>query len=319
LEKKPLVAIVGPTAVGKSALAIELAAMLDGEIVSADSMQVYKGMDIGTAKLTEEEMVASNGIKIPHHLIDFLSPTENFNVAEYQNLAREKIAEIHEKGKIPFLVGGTGLYINAVIDKYDFENSPVNEDLRKRLWEEAQENGNLYIYEKLKKVDPITANKLHPNNLKRIIRALEYYYSTGKLFSQKKITKKESIYKLAMIGLNCERSVLYDKINKRVELMLKNGLVDEVKMLLDKGVTTSYTAMQGLGYKQIAQYLRGEISYEEAVRRLKRDTRHFAKRQLTWFRRDERIIWYEVNNNSRIIDLAKKIKLQICRIINMKC
>ncbi|MBO8167654.1 MAG: tRNA (adenosine(37)-N6)-dimethylallyltransferase MiaA [Thermoanaerobacteraceae bacterium] len=294
--KLPLAVIVGPTAVGKSAAAVEVADKLNGEIISADSMQVYRGMDIGTAKVTREDMISSSGKYIPHHMIDIVDPTENYSVAHFQKDARRLITQINGKGKLPILVGGTGLYVQAVIDPYEFSEEAGNFNIRQELKEKAARVGYEKMYELLRKIDPLAAEKIHPNDKKRIIRALEYYYSTGKIISEKWQQAQKSLYKLTMVGLTMKRDLLYQRINARVDKMLEQGLVAEVQQLLDQGVKPQMNAMQGLGYKQIAAYCLGEISLREAIRRLKRDTRRFAKRQLTWFRRDKRIYWIDVSN-----------------------
>lgn len=307
MKNNLVIVIVGPTAVGKSKLAVELASIINGEIISADSMQIYKDMEIGTAKLTKDEMISNNGLFIKHHLIDIIDPKDNFSVADYQKLARATIKNIQKKGKKPILVGGTGLYINAVIYDYEFENLTVDINLRNKLQNEVKEYGSEYIYNKLVKIDPASANKIHPNNIKRIVRALEYYYKTGKLISDND-NKNKNYFNSYIIGLYCKRSLLYENINKRVDKMLQNGLVNEVKKLLYKNVDVKSTSMQGLGYKEIAEYIQGKLSYNDAVEVIKRDTRRYAKRQLTWFRKDNRVNWIEIGNNSNIVFLAKEIK-----------
>ncbi|NLC38575.1 MAG: tRNA (adenosine(37)-N6)-dimethylallyltransferase MiaA, partial [Clostridia bacterium] len=261
-----LAIIAGPTAVGKSAVAIEVAALLNGEIISADSMQVYRKMNIGTAKLDQKEMIAENGEFIPHHLIDVVFPDEDFSVADFKREVEALIPLIIQKGKLPILVGGTGLYIESVIDPYEFAPMPVNEELRKSLRKEAQLKGPLYLHNRLREVDPISAEKLHPNDLRRVIRALEVYYQSGVPISHHAVSRKKkellSRYLLSYIGLRCERSYLYERINRRVDKMMGKGLVQEVKGLLDEGYSPDLTSLQGLGYKQIIGYLQGHYDLE---------------------------------------------------------
>lgn len=299
-----LIAIVGPTAVGKTAVAIELAKHIGGEIVSADSMLIYKGMDIGTAKPTEKERQG-----IPHHLIDIVEPWESFSVAEYQALAEKAIAGVAARGKWPILAGGTGLYVQSVIDPYDFTEIVTQPEFRQEMNLRVEREGSIALHRELAAVDPIAAAKIHPNDPRRIIRALEVFHFTGRPISSywelhKKLPPK---YDLLYIGLTMERSALYRRVERRVDQMIAQGLVEEVKSLLDAGVAPGSTAMQGLGYKEIVQYLQGQVDLETAVYILKRDTRHFAKRQLTWFRRDRRINWLEVAENSPVSEIMAKI------------
>lgn len=319
MTQKPLVILAGPTAVGKSKVAVELASKINGVIVSADSMQIYKKMDIGTAKLTFEERIGSNGVLVPQYMVDIMEPHEKFSVAEYQRMARKTIYDIYKKGNQPLLVGGTGLYINSVIDNYEFEKTEHNEDIRKHLYELAKEKGNQHLHNILRQIDIDAARKIHFNDLKRIIRAIEYYELTGKQISKKnKIkTKKSYYYDLAYFGLNCSRALLYEKINKRIDEMLQKGLLDEVKHLINIGVPLTSNAIQGLGYNHLVMYLKGNLTYEEAIRRFKRDTRHYAKRQLTWFKKDNRIIWINLNKETKVEDIVEKIKAKIGRIINI--
>lgn len=290
--KKPLIILTGPTAVGKSELSVKLAQAINGEIISADSMQVYKGMDIGTAKISKEEMGG-----IPHYLIDILEPDEEFNVVKFKEYATKSMEDIYSKGKIPVIVGGTGFYIQAVLYGIDFEDNPEDTTYRKHLEELAKTEGANYLHEKLKKVDPASALAIHPNNVKRVIRALEYFKQTGCRISDhnEEQRKKESPYHFCYFVLNQDRKILYDKINHRVDQMMEMGLVEEVKRLLSKGLRPDMVSMQGLGYKEIIRYLQGEYSLEEAVYIIKRDTRHFAKRQLTWFKREKEVIWIQKN------------------------
>lgn len=283
-----VVVIAGPTASGKSGLAVELAKKISGEIISADSVQVYKYMDIGSAKVTEEEM---QGIK--HYLVDEFYPNEDFNVSVFVDKGIEYINEILSKGKVPIIVGGSGLYVDALIyDSYDFEEENSDKSYREYLENLAKEKGKQYVYDMLVEADKESADEIHPNNLKRVIRALEIYKKTGKKKSDRKERKKEYRFKdTYYFCLNDNREKLYEKIDKRVDEMISLGLVDEVKSLLDMGYDESLNSMRALGYKEIVSFLKGDISLEEAIYIIKRDTRHFAKRQLTWFRRNEDVIW----------------------------
>ncbi|MCR2032319.1 tRNA (adenosine(37)-N6)-dimethylallyltransferase MiaA [Anaerofustis stercorihominis] len=283
-----VVVIAGPTASGKSGLAVELAKKINGEIISADSVQVYKYMDIGSAKVTEEEM---QGIK--HYLVDEFYPNEDFNVSVFVDKGIEYINEILSKGKVPIIVGGSGLYVDALIyDSYDFEEENSDKSYREYLENLAKENGKQYVYDMLVEADKESADEIHPNNLKRVIRALEIYKKTGKKKSDRKERKKEYRFKdTYYFCLNDNREKLYEKIDKRVDEMISLGLVDEVKSLLHMGYDESLNSMRALGYKEIVSFLKGDISLEQAIYIIKRDTRHFAKRQLTWFRHNEDVIW----------------------------
>lgn len=289
-KKKPLIILTGPTAVGKTALSVKLAKAINGSIISADSMQVYRGMDIGSAKVTKEEM---GGIK--HYLIDVLEPDEEFHVVRFQQMAKEAMAEIYQEGKIPILTGGTGFYIQSVLYDIDFTSQQEDTAYRERLEQLAKEQGNEALHAMLQEVDPVSAEKIHANNVKRVIRALEFYEKTGMPISEhnEKEAAKESPYTFCYFVLNDDRQRLYDRIELRIDQMLEQGLVDEVRKLKEKGYHKEMVSMQGLGYKEILAWLDGEISYEEAVYILKRDTRHFAKRQLTWFRREKDVIWVD--------------------------
>lgn len=292
--KKPLVVIGGPTASGKTKLSIELAKRIDGEIISADSMQVYKYMDIGTAKPTVDEMEG-----IPHYLIDELYPDEEFNVAVFQRKAKDYIQGIHAKGKIPILVGGTGFYIQAVVNDIDFTETNVDTSLREVLYKEAEELGSEALHLRLREIDPVAADSIHPNNVKRVVRALEFFQQTGQKISahNEQERQKTSPYQTAFMMLHMERDILYTRINDRVDQMLRDGLVEEVRFLLEQGYGPELVSMKGLGYKEIIPYLKGENSLEEAVYILKRDTRHFAKRQLTWFRGQCEGLWLDVGKD----------------------
>lgn len=309
MKKKKLVILTGPTAVGKTKLSIELAKRINGEIISADSMQVYRSMDIGSAKITTEEMEG-----IPHHLIDCLSPFEEFNVVLFQSLANEAMETIWEKGKIPILTGGTGFYIQAVLYKIDFTENHDNSEIRKRLEETAVTKGAVFLHDKLKEVDPKAAGEIHANNVKRVIRALEFYELTGKKISEHNETqrKNESPYEFSYFVLNDHRKDLYERIDQRVDEMIASGLVREVTALKEMGLDRTYISMQGIGYKEILAYLEGEITLEEAVYIIKRDTRHFAKRQLTWFKRERDVIW--INKYDFSYDNEKILEAMIKRV-----
>lgn len=290
MAKKPLIILAGPTAVGKTALSISLAKAVNGEIISADSMQVYKGMDIGSAKIRPEEMQG-----VPHHLIDELQPDEAFHVVLFQNLAKKYMQEIWERGKVPILVGGTGFYIQAVLYDIDFTENGEDHKYRQELELLAKEKGAQYLHDRLQKVDPKAAEEIHANNIKRVIRALEYFKETGEPISlhNEQEHQKESPYNFAYFVLNEERAALYEKINRRIDLMLEDGLIEEVTMLKEKGYTRDMVSMQGLGYKEILDYLNGNCTLEEAIYILKRDTRHFAKRQITWMKRERDVCWIQ--------------------------
>ncbi|MCR5823290.1 MAG: tRNA (adenosine(37)-N6)-dimethylallyltransferase MiaA [Lachnospiraceae bacterium] len=285
-----LVIIAGPTAVGKTKLSVELAKRINGEIISADSMQVYKGMNIGTAKIAKDEMKG-----VPHHLIDILEPTEDFNVVEFARRSKRIIEELHAKNRIPILVGGTGFYIQSVLYDIDFTENDNDMTFRHELEEEAKKSGSEALHKRLEAVDPEAAKAIHPNNVKRVIRALEFYEKSKSKISDhnKEQRAKSSPYDFHYFALTNDRKIIYSNIEKRVDLMLDAGLVTEVKTLLDKGVPRGCVSMQGLGYKEIAACLENEISLEEAVYILKRDTRHFAKRQITWLKREPDVIWFD--------------------------
>lgn len=286
--KRPLIILAGPTAVGKTALSVRLAKAAGAEIISADSMQVYKGMDIGSAKIRPEETEG-----VPHYLVDVLEPEEEFNVVRFQQMALEAAEKIYARGRIPLIVGGTGFYIQALLYDIDFTENDGDTAIRRSLEQTAAEKGGEYLHELLQKADPEAALQIHPNNVKRILRALEFYQQTGKKISEhnQQERAKESPYNFAYFVLNDERSRLYERIDRRVDLMMEQGLLDEVRSLKERGVKKESTAMQGLGYKELYSFLDGEISLEEAVRIIKRDTRHFAKRQITWFKRERDVIW----------------------------
>lgn len=282
--------MTGPTAVGKTAASIGLAKAVEGEIISADSMQVYRGMDIGSAKISRKEM---DGVR--HYLVDVLEPEEEFNVVKFQRLARQAAEEIYSRNKIPIVVGGTGFYIQALLYDIDFTENDGDISLRQELEKTAEEKGPEYLHQLLQEVDPQAARDLHPNNIKRVIRALEFYRQTGQKISEhnRKERAKESPYRYAYFVLTDDRARLYDRIDRRVDAMMEAGLLEEVRSLRDRGVKRTCTSMQGLGYKELYACLEGECSLDEAVRIIKRDTRHFAKRQLAWFRRERDVIWLD--------------------------
>lgn len=309
MKKEPLVILTGPTAVGKTKLSIALAKAIGGEIISADSMQVYRHMDIGSAKIRLEEMEG-----IPHYLVDVLEPWEEFHVVRFQQMAKEAMKKIREHGHIPILVGGTGFYIQAIVKDIDFtenEASPYREELT-RL---AEEKGADFLYEKLQKVDPKSAQIIHAHNVKRIIRALEFYQMTGKKISEHNTEQREksSPYQFAYFVLQDERTKLYKRIEARIDEMLQDGLIEEVTALKEMGLKRGMVSMQGLGYKEILAYLDGECTLEEAVEILKRDTRHFAKRQITWFKREEEVIWLDKGKFAYQEEQILEAMLQILR------
>lgn len=286
--KKPLIILTGPTAVGKTELSIALAQMVQGSVISADSMQVYRHMDIGSAKIKREEMQ-----DIPHYLIDTFEPEEEFHVVKFQEYAKKSMEEIYRQGRIPILTGGTGFYIQAVLYDIDFTKQQEDKAYRSHLETLAQEKGPQVLHEMLAEVDPEAAAEIHAHNKKRVIRALEFYHLSGEKISEHNERErfKESPYLFSYFVLNDSRERLYHRIDRRVDQMIKDGLVEEVQNLRVMGYQKEMTSMQGLGYKEILDYLDGDCSLEEAVYRIKRDTRHFAKRQLTWFRREREVIW----------------------------
>lgn len=316
--KKPLVILTGPTAVGKTALSIKLAKQIHGEIISADSMQVYRRMDIGSAKITSEEMEG-----VPHYLIDVLEPDEEFNVVTFQQMAKAAMNEIYDRGHIPIIVGGTGFYIQAILNDISFTETDTDMVHRKQLEVQAEEYGAKWLHERLRDVDPKAADEIHPNNVKRVIRALEFYEETGNRISEHNEAErqKQSPYNFAYFVLNMERQKLYERIEQRIDQMLAQGLLSEVKALQAEGCHAGMVSMQGLGYKEILAYLQGECTLEEAVYILKRDTRHFAKRQLTWFRREREVCWIEkeayANDENRMLEAMLQI-LQGKNIIDEK-
>lgn len=305
-NKPPILVVAGPTASGKTALGIALAKLYDGEVVSADSMQIYKGMDIATAKPTIEEMD-----NIPHHLISFVDRNESFSVAEYVKLAYQKIDDIHNRGKLPIVVGGTGLYITSMMDNIQFQEIETSQEVRDRLLLEAQTYGKKYLLDRLYTIDIETAKTLHENNIGRVIRALEVYELTGKTMSQLKVESRsvETPYRWLPFGINFEdRSILYDRINKRVDIMVQNGLIEECLSVYNQG--SMKTSNQAIGYKELIPYFQNNSSLESCIECIKQETRHYAKRQLTWFRKDNRINWIMADNFDTIhkfIDFCEKV------------
>lgn len=290
MQQKPMIILTGPTAVGKSALSVELAKKINGAVISADSMQVYRHMDIGSAKITPEEMQG-----VTHYMIDELEPDEEFHVVRFVTMAKEYLKEIYADGKIPIIAGGTGFYIQALLYDIDFTEQQCDETYRRQLEDLAREHGAEYLHGILREVDPASAEAIHANNIKRVIRALEFYHLSGKKISEHNETErqKQSPYNFAYFVLTDERVKLYERIDRRVNAMIEAGLVEEVKKLKSMGCSREMVSMQGLGYKEILAYLDGGCTLEEAVYIIKRETRHFAKRQLTWFKRERDVIWLD--------------------------
>lgn len=290
MQQKPMIILTGPTAVGKSALSVELAIKINGAVISADSMQVYRHMDIGSAKITPEEMQG-----VTHYMIDELEPDEEFHVVRFVTMAKEYLKEIYADGKIPIIAGGTGFYIQALLYDIDFTEQQCDETYRRQLEDLAREHGAEYLHGILREVDPASAEAIHANNIKRVIRALEFYHLSGKKISEHNETErqKQSPYNFAYFVLTDERAKLYERIDRRVNAMIEAGLVEEVKKLKSMGCSREMVSMQGLGYKEILAYLDGGCTLEEAVYIIKRETRHFAKRQLTWFKRERDVIWLD--------------------------
>lgn len=293
IQKIPV--IVGATATGKTETGVLLAKAINGEIISADSMQIYQKMDIGTAKPTKEERQ-----DIPHHMIDCIAPDEDYSVARYKKEAFQTIEEILNRQKVPIIVGGTGLYINSLTLPWGFSRKDKNETIRQQLEKESVEGKGEQLYQRLENIDPEAAQKIHPNNQRRVIRALEIYYATGKTKTELDAEERkiELPYAYHMMGIEMDRTYLYERINQRIDLMTEAGLIEEVRRLLDQGYNEELIAMKAIGYKEFIPYFKKEQSLEETIRILKRDTRHFAKRQLTWFRKDERIRWFHVDKTT---------------------
>ena len=308
--KKPLIVLTGPTAVGKTKLSISLAKAVNGEIISADSMQVYKYMDIGSAKIRPEEMDG-----VPHHLVDVLMPDDEFHIVKFQQMAKAAMDEIYAKGKIPILVGGTGFYIQAITRDIDFTQAEQEDAYRKELEEIAEEKGAEHLHNMLKEVDPKAAEEIHMNNIKRVIRALEYFHQNGTPISQHNEEQRAQTtpYNLAYFVLNAPRDLLYKRIEKRIDDMVEEGLIEEVTRLKEMGYERGMVSMQGLGYKEILTYLDEEYTLEEAIYVLKRDTRHFAKRQLTWFRREQDVTWVNKDEFDYDDERALSFMLDVCK------
>lgn len=312
-SRLPMIVLTGPTAVGKTKLSIALAKAVNGEIISADSMQVYRHMDIGSAKITQEEMQG-----VPHHLIDVLDPCEEFNVVIFKEMCEKCLAGIYERGHIPIVTGGTGFYIQALLKNIDFTENEEDKSYRNYLENLAEEKGADCLHAMLCKVDPVSAEAIHANNIKRTIRALEFYHLTGEKISDHNAKEKEkgAAYHSCYFVLNAPRQLLYERIEQRIDEMLELGLVEEVKRLQEMGCHRGMISMQGLGYKEILAYLDGEMSLETAVEILKRDTRHFAKRQLTWFRREQEVIW--VNKDEFAYDEAQILEFMLGKLREQK-
>lgn len=306
MKKDKVAVVIGPTASGKTDLSIYLAKKLNGEVISGDSMQIYRGLSIGTAKATKEEMAG-----VPHHLIDIKNPDESFSAAEFQLLAREKIADINERGKLPIICGGTGLYIQSVLYDYEFGDDAADASVRKQIEEEAERLGPEAIHDQLKAVDPETAAAFHPNNVRRTIRALEIYRLTGEPASKRKrLDAPDEKYDAAIVGITLDRPVLYDRINRRVDAMIESGLLDEAKWLYSMKLDLA-PAVQAIGYKELFPYLRGEQTLQEAADLLKQNSRRYAKRQLTWFRNKMELDWFDLTNE----DERDEKKQQICSLL----
>ncbi|WP_026293882.1 tRNA (adenosine(37)-N6)-dimethylallyltransferase MiaA [Saccharibacillus kuerlensis] len=302
-SKPKLLVLIGPTAVGKTRLSIEIAKAFSCEIISGDSMQVYRGMDVGTAKISEAEMEG-----VPHHLIDIHDPDDPFSVSEFQERCDALIPEITARGNVPFIVGGTGLYIESFCYRYEFAESGADEEFRREQAQFAETYGTEALHDRLREIDPESAARLHPNDTRRVIRALEIYKLTGETLSERLAgQKKTTPYDLCLIGLTMDRQMLYNRIEERIDQMMEQGLIEEVRALQDRGYTPDMVSMQGLGYKEIWPYLNGSTTLEEAVYRLKRDTRHFAKRQLSWFRHMHDIQWVDVSEPENFSAIYEKV------------
>ncbi len=313
-QQIPLIILVGPTAVGKTAASIGLAKALNGEIISGDSMQIFKGLDIGTAKISKEEMQG-----IPHHLIDIKEPWETFSAAEFKKLADEAIADIYSRGKLPIIVGGTGFYVNGVLYEYHFGEADTDEAYRAQLEQYLADNGKEALWQLLNEKDAATAERLHSNDTKRVMRALEVLHVTGVPASERQnaVDKKVMRYNAVYIALNLPREILYDRINRRVEQMITEGLEQEVRTALGSGVTQDALSMTSIGYRQMIQYFNGEISLDHAIELIQRDTRHFAKRQLTWFRHDPNIQWVEKQGKTDA-DIEHEIIMLVQNTLQLK-
>ncbi|KAA0742280.1 MULTISPECIES: tRNA (adenosine(37)-N6)-dimethylallyltransferase MiaA [Bacillus cereus group] len=308
VQREKVAVIIGPTAVGKTKLSIDLAKALNGEIISGDSMQIYRTMDIGTAKVTKEEMDG-----IPHYMVDIKNPEESFSVAEFQERVRKHIREIAERGKLPIIVGGTGLYIQSVLFDYQFTDDAGDAIYREQMEKLALERGVEYVHKKLQEVDPESAERIHANNVRRVIRALEIFHTTGeKMSEQLEKQENELLYDVSLIGLTMDREMLYDRINLRVDLMMEQGLLEEVKGLYNRGIRDCQS-IQAIGYKEIYDYFEDRVSLEEAVSQLKTNSRRYAKRQLTWFRNKMDVTWFDVTGGEKTSEILRYIegKLQL--------
>ncbi|KMY44779.1 tRNA delta(2)-isopentenylpyrophosphate transferase [Bacillus sp. FJAT-27916] len=313
MDKQKLIVIIGPTAVGKTKLSIELAKRFDGEIISGDSAQIFKGMDIGTAKISEDEAEG-----IPHHLIDEREAGESYTVYEFKEAVQREIADIASRGRIPIIVGGTGLYIQSVLYDYQFPETAANPEIRAELEEKAETEGRDALYATLKEIDPEAAEKIHPNNVKRVVRALEVYYTSGVRFSeQQQSADKTENYDAAVIGLTMERDLLYSRINQRVDIMMKAGLVDEVKRFYDRGLMETQS-LQAIGYKEFNGYFEGKETIEQVSEAIKQNTRRFAKRQFTWFRNKMDVNWFDMSDIDHIDDKIEEISAYVAGMLRLK-
>ena len=302
IEKPKVIIICGPTGIGKTSVGIEIAEKLGGEIISADSMQIYRYMDIGTAKPTVEEQA-----RVIHHLIDIVDPDEEFDAVEFARMARKKVMQLHQAGVLPVVAGGTGLYIKALLQGL-FQSNPVDPVIRERLNQEAAESGSSHLHQRLKQIDPATAARLHPNDTYRIIRALETIESTGRTISEhhQQHGFRDEPFNALKIGLQMDRLMLYDRIDRRVDLMIEAGLIDEVKSLLGRGYSGDLKSMQSIGYRHMVDFIEGRLPWDDCLRTLKRDTRRFAKRQFTWFKADPQIQWHKPEQLNQILRLAEE-------------
>lgn len=306
-NKIPLIAVVGPTASGKTDFALDIAEKFGGEIISLDSMQVYKYLNIGTAKPTRSEMRG-----IPHHMLDCIDPREPFSASDYAREASKIISDIYSRGKLPIVCGGTGLYLNSLLYSYNMSEASYDNSVREALYNDANEKGAEYIYARLKEVDPVSAAEIHPNNIKRVVRALEIYMLTGKPKSEQITSNDESVFDVLIFGMDWDRQTLYERINKRVDIMLEKGLVAEVEALVKHGILKlnddTSQAGQAIGYKEILAYLSGKCSYDDAVEAIKLNTRHYAKRQITWFKKVQGILWLDPHEQSAAEEAYNNIK-----------
>ena len=299
-----VIAVVGATASGKSGFAVKLAKMLDGEVVSADSMQVYRCMDVGTAKVTTEEM---QGIR--HHMIDVLEPEDDCNVTRFVSMAEKCIEDISSRGKTPIICGGTGLYVDSLLKGAAFEDNSCDDSYKEYLASVAEEKGNEYLYSTLEKTDPAAAASIHPNNVKRVIRALEFFHTTGKSITTQKENTVNCKYDPFYIGMKKDRELLYQRIDKRVDLMIEDGLFAEVESLIKRGVDKKCNSMQGIGYREVVWYFNGKCTKDEAIRLIKRNSRRYAKRQLTWFGANDSIHWIDPGNDDELSNILKQRKV----------